>query len=214
MSRDSSTEPRVAAEIEQFCTRFAAGAAAYRWILEDSGRLRAYVGGRETPMCPLTAQYTVENGPYTNMLNVSAVRRAFGMSSVVCDIVVDAADNVVAERGSRVWQSRATRALRARLLRLCGLEATEVVCPERHESPCGGAQGCWSRASAAVSRTTGGEQPWSQPRSKAAMASGGPQGREGDHHAQASPRAERTTARSPTGGSAYLMGGEWWRHAT
>jgi hypothetical protein len=102
----------MAPDLEDFCTRFAAGAGSqWAWYLRtDTGALRTVLG--DATHCPLTAQYHYETGL---TLSLTARRLFFnlvGYSEGVRFPVMEAADNAHGET---------YQALRARLLRICGL---------------------------------------------------------------------------------------------
>ena len=106
--------------IDDFLTRFAAGAGpGYHWeLLGDARVLRARTDPSQrarASMCPLTAQFTLEEGGLPCPAGYwRLAREALPLTETQASAIVEAADRV---EGAATYDP----GLRARLLRICGL---------------------------------------------------------------------------------------------
>lgn len=99
------------AVLDTWCTRFAAGAGSqYVWYLSRTGTIRANCG-RVGIMCPLTAESNIETGKFYGAWRALWAGYRQGLVQSASEVIMDAADNY----------KGADQALRARLLRICGL---------------------------------------------------------------------------------------------
>lgn len=107
-------------DIENFCVRFSAGAGStYVWRL-DRGCLRACLTHKEQ-MCPLSAQATLEQGKFFPSSDFGAAidTLALGNGGHTGRQIMCAADRMFMPHDVKLIE------LRARLLRICGLEAKD-----------------------------------------------------------------------------------------